>query len=81
MSKTNDKQRVLEYLRKHGAITPMDALNSIGCYRLGARIFDLRHDGYRIDTEIIHDTDRFGEAMHYAKYTLREDTYAQTTAP
>lgn len=81
MSKTNDKQRVLEYLLEHGTITPMDALNNFGCYRLGARIFDLRRDGHRIDTEIVHDTYRFGEAMHYAKYTLREDNDAPATAP
>lgn len=75
-----DKDRVLEHLKKHKSITPLEALNEFGCYRLGARIWDLRRDGHHIDTEIVHDKDRFGEDMHYAKYTLREATDAPATS-
>lgn len=44
MREESHKRQVLEYLKKHGSITPMDALREFGCYRLGARIYDLRHD-------------------------------------
>ena len=33
------------------AITPMEALSVYGCFRLAARIKDLRDDGYDILTE------------------------------
>lgn len=33
-----------QYLEKNGAITPMQALSELGIYRLGARVFELRHD-------------------------------------
>ena len=33
-------------------ITPMDALNKFGCFRLGARIADLKKEGYDIKTRI-----------------------------
>ena len=68
--KQTDKQAVLAYLKEHKTITPIEALNSIGCYRLGARIYELRHDGHQIATEFVHGTDRTGEPMRYAKYTL-----------
>ena len=70
----SDKNRVLAYLREHGSITPLEALNSFGCYRLGARVWDLRHDGHNIVTEIIQGDDRHGEPARVARYTLKEDT-------
>ena len=53
----SDKLRALAYMEEHGSITPMEALDSFGCYRLGARIWDLRHDGYDIETEMVTDID------------------------
>ena len=69
----SDKNRVLAYLREHGSITPLEALNSFGCYRLGARVWDLRRDGHTISTEIVEGKDQHGEAMRYAKYRLVEE--------
>ena len=68
----SDKNRILQYLRDHGTITPMEALNSFGCYRLGARIWDLRHDGHSISTEMVEGRDRNGERERYARYRLEE---------
>lgn len=68
----SDKEKILEHLRQHKSITPLQALELYGTFRLGARIWDLRHDGHRIDTEIIHGKDRNGEDMRFAKYTLNE---------
>jgi len=42
---------ILNDLLKGKDITPMDALNDYGCFRLGARIFDLRELGYDIKTK------------------------------
>ena len=42
---------VLVHLRKHGKITPLVALKTLGVYRLGGRIFDLRKAGHLIHTE------------------------------
>jgi hypothetical protein len=38
------------HLRKGKSITPMDALRKFGCFRLAARIMELRNDGARIIT-------------------------------
>ena len=45
------KQQILAYLEKGKAITPLQALNKFGCFRLAARIADLRNDGLNIETK------------------------------
>lgn len=69
----SDKLRVLQHLQERGSITPLEAMDGFGCYRLGARIWDLRRDGHDIVTEIVQDVDRNGEPMRYARYTLKGD--------
>ena len=68
----SDKDRVLTYLEEHGSITPMEALTEFGCYRLGARIWDLRHAGHSISTEMVERRDRNGDRERYARYRLTE---------
>lgn len=48
--KTNKSQsdQILEYLQKGYVLTPLDALKRFGCFRLSARIFDLRKRGHNI---------------------------------
>jgi len=44
----SQRQQVLNHLREHGFITPLDALRRYGCFRLSARIYELRSQGYPI---------------------------------
>jgi hypothetical protein len=48
-----DNAAVLRLLRLRGAegVTPLLALQEVGCFRLSARIFDLRAAGHRIERE------------------------------
>ncbi len=34
--------RIAEYLKEGNSITPLEALNLFGCFRLGARIADIK---------------------------------------
>lgn len=51
--KTNDTQAnaILKHMQDGNGITPMDALELCGCFRLSARIADLKKRGYEIITE------------------------------
>ena len=40
--------RILNALDQGEKLTPIDALNRFGCFRLGARIYDLRRLGHNI---------------------------------
>lgn len=41
-------QQVLGYLKTGKVITPLDALDMFGCFRLAARVYDLRMRGWPI---------------------------------
>ena len=41
--KISQKQKVINHLVKHGSITPLEALNLYGVFRLSAIIHTLRH--------------------------------------
>ena len=58
-------QQVLDHLRG-GPITPIEALNLYGCFRLGARIYELRQAGHNILTRMV--TNDYGNP--YAQYHL-----------
>ena len=63
-------QMILEHLKKHGSITPLQALDEYSCMRLGARIYDLRIAGWPIMKTIEEGQNKFGEKTHFAKYWM-----------
>ena len=63
----SQKQSVLNHLREHGHINPMEALDLFASFRLGAIIFELRKE-HHINTELVNGVNRFGKAIQYAKY-------------
>lgn len=62
---------ILKHLKEYGSITPYEALQEYGCFRLGARIWDLRDLGYEINTIIESSRNRYGHVVTYARYQLK----------
>ncbi len=58
-------KQILKHLQEGNTITPLEALNKFGCFRLGARIWDLKKKGHRIEPRMIES-----EGKHYAEYRL-----------
>lgn len=57
---------ILQHLVSRGSISPMEALNTYGIYRLSSAIQRLRKVGYQIETQMRRD-----EMGHtYARYSL-----------
>ena len=50
----SQKERILTHLQQGKSITPIEALSMFDCFRLGARIADLRKEGYDIKTTILN---------------------------
>jgi hypothetical protein len=46
-------EQILRHLRLFGSITPQTALDDYGCFRLAARIADLRKRGHDIKTDTL----------------------------
>lgn len=44
---------ILEHLRKGNSLTPIEALNLFGCFRIAARVLELKKQGHNIKTETI----------------------------
>jgi hypothetical protein len=49
----SQNKQIANYLNKGKKLTPIDALNKFGCFRLAARIADLRNEGMNIVTNTI----------------------------
>jgi hypothetical protein len=49
----SQNKQIADYLNKGKKLTPIDALNKFGCFRLAARIADLRNEGMNIVTNTI----------------------------
>lgn len=70
-------ERVLQYLKDFGSITPLQALSDLGVMRLGARIWDLRQEGYPITRRMVGSKNRYGESVSFAEYRLGGNEHAE----
>ena len=46
------RAKVLAWLKRGRHLTPMQALEKIGTFRLAARVHELRKDGWQIETDM-----------------------------
>lgn len=70
MGKQTQVQLILDYIDDFGSITPLEAIRDIGCYRLSARIADIKKLGYPVKTEIVSVKNRRGTHSNIARYSL-----------
>ena len=68
--KITQKERIINYIRQFGSITSWEAYQDLGVMQLGARIDQLKKDGYTFKTEWVHKKNRFGEDVSFKKYYL-----------
>ncbi len=45
----SQKEKIKQYLLTGKELTPLEALKMFGCFRLGARVWDLKKEGYKIE--------------------------------
>jgi hypothetical protein len=51
----SQNQKILLHLKKGKKITAIEALNKFGCFRLAARIADLKRDGHEVKSKTIEE--------------------------
>lgn len=64
-------EKILAHMEQYGSITPLDALREYGCMRLASRVSDLKRAGFHIVREMETATNRNGEPVRYARYSLK----------
>jgi len=47
------KQQILNYLKSGKCLTPLEALELFGCFRLASAIHELKKEGHKIITRIV----------------------------
>jgi len=57
--------RIINHLYHKGPLTPMKALKLFGCFRLGARIWDLKREGWGIKSRTVVDKKT---KKHFSEY-------------
>ena len=67
------KEMVLQYIRRNGKITDMDAVYELGVHRLSARVADLRAENYPIITKWVSCKNRYGKTVRYGEYTMGKE--------
>lgn len=67
MSTDTQCNAILDHMRTRGSINPMIALKQYGCFRLAARVLELKGDGHLISSTLVS---RRGK--RYAAYSLIE---------
>lgn len=68
------KERIIEYIRQCGSITSWEAYQDLGIMQLGARIDQLKKEGYEFRTEWEKKKNRFGEDVAFKRYYLDDIT-------
>ena len=61
----SQKLCIRQWLESGRALTPLEALDKFGCFRLAARIDDLRREGLEIETDM-----KLQRGKRYASYEL-----------
>ena len=70
-------ERILRHLQDYGSITQAEAVTEYGCYRLGARIWDLKDQGVPSTSETVTGKNRYGERTCFARYSLEHSNEAR----
>lgn len=67
-ARKSQTEQILEALKNGETLTPLDALNRWGCFRIGARVWELRHGQYDGTHYQIEDIPH--EGKQYSAYRL-----------
>ena len=74
MSKPSQEQKILAYLQEHKTITQAEAVEHLKCYRLAARISDMKRHGHRITSTMTTAKNAAGETSRFAVYGLETES-------
>lgn len=58
-------RQIIDHLQDGNSLSPIEALNMFGCFRLSARIHDIKQLGFDVKTDIV-----LAGGKRYAKYSF-----------
>lgn len=67
MDRKSQNEEILAWLQMGKTISPLEALERFGCFRLGGRIFELKAAGHKIVTDMVTKNGK-----RFAEYRLEK---------
>ena len=71
MREVSQVKEIKAYLNQGYRITAIDALKNFSCFRLAARINDLKQEGYNVDKVMVETESGARVAQYYNPSTVR----------
>ena len=66
------QQRILQYMRDFGSISPMEAFRDLGITKLATRISEMTRSGQEVTRQMEISHNRNGDTVRYMRYRLPE---------
>lgn len=70
------QERIVQYMKRFGKITPLDAFRDLGITKLATRVSELKAEGYEFDQRRVSTENRFNETVTYMEYKLKSEPEA-----
>lgn len=64
------QQRIMQYMRDFGSISPMEAFQDLGITKLATRISELTRGGQVILRDMVTARNRYGDVVRFMRYRL-----------
>ena len=71
-TKMNQKERIINYMKNNGSITPMEAFSELGITKLSTRISEMTREGVEVDRQMVKGKNRYNESVSYMEYRLHD---------
>lgn len=65
-------ERIVDYIKEFGSISPMEAFNALGITKLATRVSELAKDGVVLERAMMESQNRYGDKVRYMRYWLAE---------
>ena len=73
MSKVTQHERIYNYMKDFGTITPFQAFSDLGVTKLSTRIGEMKRKGVVIEQDSISVMNRYGDKTEVMQYWLGEE--------
>lgn len=73
MSKVTQHERIYNYMKDFGTITPMQAFSDLGVTKLSTRIGEMKRKGVPIEQSSVNVKNRYGDKTEVMQYWLGEE--------
>lgn len=65
------RERIMQYIKEFGSISPMEAYRVLGITKLATRISEMKADGIEFDQRMEKRKNRYGDKVQYMRYWFK----------